>query len=80
MQIKKIILAFFIIISLSFSFQPVTAYAKEKEVIVYNMNKDLDSNTADFINKNEHRKFVLQLSLILKVMMNNNSKVTFNTS
>ncbi|HMS34342.1 MAG TPA: hypothetical protein PKC91_09660 [Ignavibacteria bacterium] len=80
MQIKKFLLAFFIIFSLSFSFQPVTSYAKEREVIVYIMNKDLDSNTSDFINKNEHRKFVIQLSLILNVMMINKSKVTFNTS
>jgi hypothetical protein len=80
MQIKKIILAFFIIISLSFSFQPVSVYAKEKEVIVYILNKDQDINTADFINKNEHRKFVIQLSLTLSLLMIYQNNSLYNSS
>ncbi len=80
MQIKKLIFAIFIIFSLSFSYQPVSIYSKEKEVIVYIVSKDQDNYTADFINKNESRKFVIQLSLILKLMIINKSEMTFNTS
>ena len=80
MQIKKFILAIFIIFSLSFSYQPVSIYSKEKEVIVYIVNKDQDNYTADFINKNESRKFVILISLTFQSMIANENIITFNTS
>lgn len=80
MQIKKFILAIFIIFSLSFSYQPVSIYSKEKEVIVYIVNKDQDNYTADFINKNESRKFVILISLTFQSMIANENVITFNTS
>lgn len=80
MQIKKIILAIFIVFSLSFSYQPVSIYSKEKEVIVYIMNKDQDNYTADFINKNESRKFVILISLTFQSMIANENIITYNTS
>ena len=80
MQIKKIILAIFIVFSLSFSYQPVSIYSKEKEVIVYIVNKDQDNYTADFINKNESRKFVILISLTFQSMIANENIITYNTS
>jgi len=80
MQIKKIILAIFIVFSLSFSYQPVSIYSKEKEVIVYIMNKDQDNYTADFINKNESRKFVILISLTFQSMIAGENIITYNTS
>ena len=80
MQIKKFILAIFIIFSLSFSYQPVSIYSKEKEVIVYIVNKDQDNYTADFINKNESRKFVILISLTFQSMIAGENIITYNTS
>lgn len=80
MQIKKLILALFVIFSLSFSYQPVSIYSKEKEVIVYIMSKDQDNYTADFINKNEFRKFVILISLTFQLMIACGNAVTYNTS
>lgn len=80
MQIKKFILAIFIIFSLSFSYQPVSIYSKEKEVIVYILNKDQDNYTADFINKNESRKFVILISLTFQSMIAGENIITYNTS
>ena len=80
MQIKKIILAIFIVFSLSFSYQPVSIYSKEKEVIVYIVNKDQDNYTADFINKNESRKFVILISLTFQSMIAGENIITYNTS
>lgn len=80
MQIKKFILAIFIIFSLSFSYQLVSIYSKEKEVIVYILNKDQDNYTADFINKNESRKFVILISLTFQSMIAGENIITYNTS
>jgi len=80
MQIKKFILAIFIIFSLSFSYQPVSIYSKEKEVIVYIVNKEQDNYTADFINKNESRKFVILISLTFQSMIAGENIITYNTS
>jgi len=80
MQIKKFILAIFIIFSLSFSYQPVSIYSKEKEVIVYIVNKDQDNYTADFINRNESRKFVILISLTFQSMIAGENIITNNTS
>jgi len=80
MHIKKFILALFIIISLNFSSQPVTLYSKEKDEIVFVVNKDLHIHTSDFINKNEYRKFTILFSLTLKLLLINNSGAAFNTS
>ena len=80
MQIKKFILAIFIIFLMSFSYQPVSIYSKEKEVIVYIVNKDQDNYTADFINKNESRKFVILISLTFQSMIAGENIITNNTS
>jgi len=80
MQIKKFILAIFVIFSLSFSYQPVSIYSKEKEVIVYIVNKEQDNYTADFINKNESRKFVILISLTFQSMIAGENIITNNTS
>ncbi len=80
MQIRKLILAIFILLSLNFSFQQINIFYKEKEAIVCILNKDQDKNAADFINKIEQRKFVIRMSLILNILMTDESKTLFNTS
>ena len=80
MQIKKFIFAIFIIFSLSFSYQPVSIYSKEKELIVYIMSKDQDDYTADFINENEFRKLAILTSLTFQSMIAGGNAVTYNTS
>lgn len=80
MEIKKYILAVFIIFSLSFSFQPVNIHSREKEPVVFILNYDRDFLTNEFINKNETRKFVLLVSLSFKCMICNGGNLFFNTS
>jgi len=80
MQIKKFILAIFIIFLMSFSYQPVSIYSKEKEVIVYIMSKDQDIYTADFINRNEFRKFSILISLTFQSLIAGGNIITYNTS
>jgi hypothetical protein len=80
MQIKKFILAVFIVFSLSFSYQPVTIYSKEKEPVVFILNYEHDSLTYEFINKNESKKFIALISISLKIMVCNRESIFFNTS
>ena len=80
MQPKKFILALFIVFSLSFSYQPVSIFAKEKESIVYILNFKQDNFTNDFIKKNEDRKLSIRVSLTLLAMICNAEKSVFNTS
>lgn len=79
MEIKKFILAVYIVISLNFSYQPVSIYAKEKEYIVYTIDYNLDNVTNEFINKNETKKLYILVSLTFQTMIFN-SEITFNTS
>ncbi|MBK8553022.1 MAG: hypothetical protein IPL53_18955 [Ignavibacteria bacterium] len=79
MEIKKFILAVFIVISLNFSYQPVSIYAKEKEYIVYTIDYNLDNVTNEFINKNETKKLYILVSLTFRTMISG-SVTTFNTS
>lgn len=80
MKIKKFILAIFIVISLSFSFQPVNIYAKEKEFIVYILDNHRDNFTNEFIKKNETRKLFILVSLTFKIMISNVGELVFDTS
>ncbi|MEO8666390.1 MAG: hypothetical protein ABI462_12935 [Ignavibacteria bacterium] len=80
MQIKKFLLTVLIIFSLSFSFQPVNIYAKEKEAIVFILQYKLDKFTEDLIIKNETRKFQILISLSLNCMLYSPGNNYFNTS
>lgn len=80
MQIRKFILALFILLSLNFSFQQINIYYKEKGAIVCILNNDHDKNTVDFINKIEQRRFVIRMSLSLSILMTDENKIIFNTS
>ncbi|MDQ3019974.1 MAG: hypothetical protein M3R36_05300 [Bacteroidota bacterium] len=80
MEIKKYILAVFIIFSLSFSYQPVRIYSKEKDPMVFVINYKKDLLTNEFISQNEARKFMLLVSLTFKCMVYNEENIFFNTS
>ncbi len=80
MNIKKFILAVFIVFSLSFSYQPISASAKEKEVIVFIVDYREDNFTRNFIKANETKKFEVLISLTLQCMIYKNGRILFNTS
>ncbi len=80
MQTKKFLLTVFIIFSLSFSFQPVNIYAKEKEAVVFILEYNQDKFTNDFIIKNEIRKFQILISLTLNCMLYSLENNYLNTS
>jgi len=80
MNIRKFLLAIFIVISLGFSYQPVNIFAKERESIVFIIDARSDNFTNEFIKRNETRKQIILVSLTLKLLINNSEKVYFNTS
>jgi len=80
MNIRKFLLAIFIVISLSFSYQPVNVFAKERESIVFIVDSRSDTFTNDFIKTNETRKYTILVSLTMKCLINNTEKGYFNTS
>ncbi|MEP7145462.1 MAG: hypothetical protein ABI792_00485 [bacterium] len=80
MQTKKFLLTVFIIFSLSFSFQPVNIYAKDKEAVVFILEYNQDKFTNDFIIKNEIRKFQILISLTLNCMLYSLENNYLNTS
>ncbi len=80
MQTKKFLLTIFILFSLSFSFQPVNLYAKEKEAVVFILEYKQDKFTDDFVKKNETRRFQILISLSLNCMLYNLGNNYFNTS
>lgn len=81
MQIRKFLITVFIVFSLSFSFQPVSIYLKEKDGIVLVVNYNFDNFTNEFIKNNETRKFALLVSLTLMCLFKNTvDNIVYNTS
>ncbi len=80
MEIKKFILTVFIVISLNFSFQPVSIYAKDEEFIAYIVDYNKHNNTGEFINRNEAKRLFILVSLTFRVMNADRKIITFNTS
>lgn len=68
MEFKKLILAVFIVFSLSFSYQPVSAFSTKKESVVYVLDSRYDKYVSDFIKKNETRLFSSMVSLSIKLL------------
>lgn len=80
MEIKKLILAVFIVFALNFSYQPVSIFTKERESIVFILDFRQDNFTNDFIKRNESRKFEILVSLTLQCLTYSNERIIFNTS
>lgn len=80
MIFKKYILAVFIVFSLSFSYQPVSIYSKEKDSVIYILECNQDNFTNDFIKKNETKKFNLLISLSFQCMIFKKNINFFNSS
>lgn len=79
MEFKKLILAVFIVFSLSFSFQPASAFSVKKESVVHILDSRYDKSVSDFIKKNETGLFSSLVSLSIKLMFIETSEFT-NTS
>ncbi|MDZ4713624.1 MAG: hypothetical protein SGI89_15050 [bacterium] len=80
MQIKKIILALFIIFCLQFSFQPVGIYSREKDLIVFVIESKKDNSNDEFIKRNETRKFALLVSLSMMCLCYGSGGITLNNT
>ena len=79
MEIKKLIIAVFIVFSLSFSYQPSSSFSVKKEYVVYVLDSRYDKTVCDFIKKNETGLFSSLVSLSIKLMLIETSEFT-NTS
>ncbi len=80
MNVKKFLLAVFIVLSLSLSYYPVNVLTREKGSIVFIVDSGDDNFTNDFINRNETRKHIILVSLTMKCLINSSEIVYFNTS
>ncbi len=80
MNMKKYVLAIFITLLLSFSFQPANLYSGEKEKVVYILDYKGDNYTNDLIKKNKTAKFHLMVSLSLQIAIIDARKIYFNSS
>lgn len=80
MEVKKLVLAVFIVFTLSFAPHSANLIAKQRDVIVYILNYNEDSFTGSFIRKNKTKRFALLVSLTLQCMLIKNGRILFNTS
>lgn len=80
MKIKKFIFTLLIIISLSFSLQPVNFIQKEKDAVVFVYEQTESKFLTDFIKRNETKRFSLFVSLTLNCLIIEKNLTVFNTS
>ena len=80
MKIKKIILAVFIVLSLSLSFQPVNLLTKERKSVIYVIDQERDNFTNEFIKTNETKRLYNLVSLTLCVMIADETAIRVDTS
>ncbi|HMQ68335.1 MAG TPA: hypothetical protein PKC58_05060 [Ignavibacteria bacterium] len=67
MKIRKFLIAVFIILSVNFSFQPVTFYIRERQSVVYTVKTGRNRITDDFLNQNETKRFYVLVSLNFRI-------------
>ncbi|MCB0727103.1 MAG: hypothetical protein KDD00_06535 [Ignavibacteriae bacterium] len=80
MKIRKFLVTIFIILSVNFSFQPVTFYIRERQSVVYTIKSDKNKITDDFINKNETKRFYILVSLTFQAEICESEALRFNSS
>lgn len=80
MKIKKSLFTLLIVFALSFSFQPVNFFKKEKESVVYVIETSIEKHSDEFLKRNENKKLCIAVSLTLQCFMIYKSNYCFNTS
>lgn len=80
MEIKKTILAILIVFTMSFSYQPVNVFQKERESIVYVIEVSKEKHLDEFMRRNQTKKLYILVSLTMQCLMTSGSTSTFNSS
>ena len=81
MRLKRFIFAVFLVMALSFTFQPAQAmHTKERHSIVYTIDYKDDNTTKELLDTNKKATLKLSVSLTLQILIIDRSCTLYDSS